>query len=301
MTTKTASPPDSLLGALCSADAPSAVLTYSLLALAKRLRADTIWLVEVQGDELEARRLGPGDDAPVRVDLPDGVARSLQGLGDRFITRDVASDMLLAPLASTLGGRALAVLSLSLEGASAAWLVGSSGEPGRFAASRLRAAEPALKIFTQAFDMARATEQLRGEVLELREAVVSAPPHPELPVALLSDEPEEDEGEDGDEGEDLREAFQEELDRLIRERNEAREHATLLAQTSTLASPGIACRTWDGRWKTLDEIQREHIEQTLVVTSGQVAGRTGATELLKLASGTLRSTMKRVGVRRNGD
>ena len=51
------------------------------------------------------------------------------------------------------------------------------------------------------------------------------------------------------------------------------------------------------RLVTLDEMEREYIEQVLKHTGGMIAGRGGAAEILGLPASTLRSRMKKLGVK----
>ena len=48
---------------------------------------------------------------------------------------------------------------------------------------------------------------------------------------------------------------------------------------------------------TLEEMEREYIEQVLRQTGGMIAGKGGAADILGLPASTLRSRMKKLGVR----
>ena len=48
---------------------------------------------------------------------------------------------------------------------------------------------------------------------------------------------------------------------------------------------------------TLEEAEREHIRRTLQMTAGRVAGKGGAAEALGVPESTLRSRMKKLGLR----
>ena len=69
-----------------------------------------------------------------------------------------------------------------------------------------------------------------------------------------------------------------------------------LAPSSSMR-PRISSRTVSGRPKTLDEAMAEYIKQTLNDTRGRIAGAGGAAEILKINSGTLRSRMRKLGIR----
>ncbi|MFL6274205.1 MAG: sigma 54-interacting transcriptional regulator [Blastocatellia bacterium] len=63
-----------------------------------------------------------------------------------------------------------------------------------------------------------------------------------------------------------------------------------ISATATVRPAGL-------RLVTLDEMEREYIEQVLKHTSGMIAGRGGAAEILGLPASTLRSRMKKLGVK----
>jgi transcriptional regulator with GAF, ATPase, and Fis domain len=48
---------------------------------------------------------------------------------------------------------------------------------------------------------------------------------------------------------------------------------------------------------TLEELERSYIQQVLQRTGGMIAGKGGAAEILDLPASTLRSRMKKLGVR----
>jgi formate hydrogenlyase transcriptional activator len=49
--------------------------------------------------------------------------------------------------------------------------------------------------------------------------------------------------------------------------------------------------------RTLDEIQRDYIREVLRQTKGMVGGKGGAAEILGLPPSTLRSRMKKLGIK----
>ena len=51
--------------------------------------------------------------------------------------------------------------------------------------------------------------------------------------------------------------------------------------------------------RTLAENEREHISEVLQVTNGLIAGKGGAAEVLGLPASTLRSRMKKLGIKSN--
>jgi formate hydrogenlyase transcriptional activator len=54
----------------------------------------------------------------------------------------------------------------------------------------------------------------------------------------------------------------------------------------------------EGKIKTIDEVERDHILFVLRKTNGKVRGNGGAAELLKIAPSTLQSKMKKLGIRK---
>lgn len=54
----------------------------------------------------------------------------------------------------------------------------------------------------------------------------------------------------------------------------------------------------EGKIKTIDEMERDHILFVLRKTNGKVRGNGGAAELLKIAPSTLQSKMKKLGIRK---
>ncbi|MEW5734296.1 MAG: sigma-54-dependent Fis family transcriptional regulator [Thermodesulfobacteriota bacterium] len=63
----------------------------------------------------------------------------------------------------------------------------------------------------------------------------------------------------------------------------------------TLETPSAASAL-PGRRKTLQEVEREYILETLKETKGQVGGKNGAAALLNLPTSTLRARMKKLGI-----
>ncbi len=96
----------------------------------------------------------------------------------------------------------------------------------------------------------------------------------------------------------------------LRELANVLERATIVAQGSGLGpgqielpriaqpqAPTAPARP-TGRVATLDELQREHIQHVLALTSGRIYGQGGAAELLGLKPSTLQSRMRRLGLTR---
>jgi formate hydrogenlyase transcriptional activator len=52
--------------------------------------------------------------------------------------------------------------------------------------------------------------------------------------------------------------------------------------------------------RTLDEVEREYISEIMEITNGLIAGKGGAAEILGLNASTLRSRMKKLGIRLKG-
>jgi formate hydrogenlyase transcriptional activator len=52
--------------------------------------------------------------------------------------------------------------------------------------------------------------------------------------------------------------------------------------------------------RTLAEVEREHISEIMEITNGLIAGKGGAAEILGLNASTLRSRMKKLGIRPKG-
>jgi two-component system, NtrC family, response regulator HydG len=109
---------------------------------------------------------------------------------------------------------------------------------------------------------------------------------------------------------------QESLERLqqyswpgnVRELEHIIERAVLLAEGEVLhidlplgeerrAAAAPTVRAAAQRLVTLDEMEREYIEQVLKQTGGMIAGRGGAAEILGLPASTLRSRMKKLGIK----
>lgn len=91
----------------------------------------------------------------------------------------------------------------------------------------------------------------------------------------------------------------------IRELRHLVERAVLLSQNSTLEidlplqknALSIDSINSGGRLKTLEAMERDYIEVVLQRTRGVVAGKGGAAEILGLPSSTLRSRMKKLGIK----
>ena len=91
----------------------------------------------------------------------------------------------------------------------------------------------------------------------------------------------------------------------IRELRHLVERAVLLSENSTLEidlplqKTDLALNSSNGigRLKTLDAMEREYIEVVLQRTRGMIAGKGGAAEILDLPPSTLRSRMKKLGIR----
>jgi transcriptional regulator with GAF, ATPase, and Fis domain len=87
----------------------------------------------------------------------------------------------------------------------------------------------------------------------------------------------------------------------VRELQNVIERAVITASGSTLklvdplAGGSSNARAEGGQ--TLEEVERQHILQVLARCKGQVAGRGGAAEILGLHPSTLRSRMKKLGVK----
>jgi formate hydrogenlyase transcriptional activator len=77
-------------------------------------------------------------------------------------------------------------------------------------------------------------------------------------------------------------------------------HSTKPLQGTTCAigvRNGAAGRT---SLRTLAEVEREHISEIMEITNGLVAGKGGAAEILGVNASTLRSRMKKLGIRPKG-
>jgi transcriptional regulator with GAF, ATPase, and Fis domain len=99
----------------------------------------------------------------------------------------------------------------------------------------------------------------------------------------------------------------------IRELANVLERAMILSPTSTLTASSIDLgpRTYvhgaapnerrasrGGVVRTLEEVEREHIRETLARTRGKIYGKDGAAALLGLKPSTLQSRMKKLGIAR---
>lgn len=97
----------------------------------------------------------------------------------------------------------------------------------------------------------------------------------------------------------------------IRELANVLERAMILSPSSTLhasaidlgsrASAAPVATNNAGSVRTLEEVERDHIRDTLVRTKGKLYGRDGAAALLGLKPSTLQSRMKKLGVARIED
>ena len=94
----------------------------------------------------------------------------------------------------------------------------------------------------------------------------------------------------------------------VRELEHIIERAVLLAEGEVLTidlplgegSPGASVSAQSGqpfKLVTLEEMERDYIEQVVKRTGGMIAGRGGAAEVLGLPASTLRSRMKKLGVK----
>lgn len=91
----------------------------------------------------------------------------------------------------------------------------------------------------------------------------------------------------------------------IRELRHLVERAVLLSQNSTLEIDLPLQKTEfsqnslnsSGELKTFEEMERDYIQLVLLKTSGVIAGKGGAAEILDLPPSTLRSRMKKLGIR----
>jgi PAS domain S-box-containing protein len=86
----------------------------------------------------------------------------------------------------------------------------------------------------------------------------------------------------------------------IRELENMIERAVILSKGNSLKLDSMIFKERDtknsGRFKTLEEIQRDHILEALRRTSGKVSGIGGAANMLKINDKTLVSRMKKLGV-----
>jgi formate hydrogenlyase transcriptional activator len=64
--------------------------------------------------------------------------------------------------------------------------------------------------------------------------------------------------------------------------------------------PGDAAATVRGGPSSLEEVERRHIEAVLAETGGRIEGPRGAARILHLHPNTLRSRLKKLGIRRSG-
>lgn len=94
----------------------------------------------------------------------------------------------------------------------------------------------------------------------------------------------------------------------VRELEHIVERAVLLSEGDVLtidlplvreaaASSSVSAANAPRRLVTLDELERDYIEQVLRHTGGMIAGKGGAADLLGLPASTLRSRMKKLGVK----
>ena len=67
--------------------------------------------------------------------------------------------------------------------------------------------------------------------------------------------------------------------------------------TETVSTP---VRATDGRFRSLDEVEREHIAEVLASANGQISGSGGAAKILGLHANTLRYRMKKLGIPTRG-
>ena len=89
----------------------------------------------------------------------------------------------------------------------------------------------------------------------------------------------------------------------IRELQNVLERAAIVGtpptlQVPALSSPPSATRSpQEPVIATLREAEKQHIEQALQATNGMIAGKQGAAALLDLPPSTLRSKIKKLGIR----
>jgi two-component system, NtrC family, response regulator HydG len=92
----------------------------------------------------------------------------------------------------------------------------------------------------------------------------------------------------------------------VRELEHIVERAVLLSEGPVLRIPGLpdtapsdpdGVRPTASRLATMEEAEREHIRRVLGHTNGRISGKGGAAEVLGLPDSTLRSRMKKLGVR----
>jgi formate hydrogenlyase transcriptional activator len=90
----------------------------------------------------------------------------------------------------------------------------------------------------------------------------------------------------------------------IRELEHIIERAILMSngnEINKIVLPGLKITNTlhsEGKIKTIDEVERDHILFVLKKVNGKVRGNGGAAELLKIAPSTLQSKMKKLGIRR---
>jgi transcriptional regulator with GAF, ATPase, and Fis domain len=85
----------------------------------------------------------------------------------------------------------------------------------------------------------------------------------------------------------------------VRELENVIERAVIVSQGPTLSVevPKTSEKTTHGK-QTLEEIEREHIIRVLEVAGWRIEGQSGAAQILGLNPGTLRSRMKKLGIKR---
>jgi transcriptional regulator with GAF, ATPase, and Fis domain len=85
----------------------------------------------------------------------------------------------------------------------------------------------------------------------------------------------------------------------VRELENVIERAVIVSQGPTLSVevPKTSEKTTHGK-QTLEEIDREHIIRVLEVAGWRIEGKSGAAQTLGLNPGTLRSRMKKLGIKR---
>lgn len=95
----------------------------------------------------------------------------------------------------------------------------------------------------------------------------------------------------------------------VRELQNILERALILCKGKPISFTGLAsndlnpeCQTdayQDGRFLSMEEMMRRHINQSLILSNGKIDGPGGAAELLKMNPSTLRARMKKLNIKIN--
>ena len=72
---------------------------------------------------------------------------------------------------------------------------------------------------------------------------------------------------------------------------------TAVASDTVAGGDGAATTGETSKLSTMEEMERAHIEEVLRHANGMIAGKGGAAEILGLPSSTLRSRMKKLGIK----